>query len=124
MIRRPPRSTRTDTLFPYTTLVRAGEAAGATRRARLAGQAHEPGIARARLLAVPGRAVHDDRTGAGRAGDRPLRLVPALPRRMPDGGVPGALQARCAALHLVSHRSEEHTTELQSPMRNSYADFF
>src|SRR3546814_1876276 len=98
MIRRPPRSTRTDTLFPYTTLVRAGEAAGATRRARLAGQAHEPGIARARLLAVPGRAVHDDRTGAGRAGDRPLRLVPA--------------------------RSEEHTSELQSLMLISYAVFF
>src|SRR3546814_7059321 len=66
MIRRPPRSTRTDTLFPYTTLFRSG------RRAR-----------------SPARRQHDTRS------PRP----------------------RCA------RRSEEHTSELQSLMRISYAVF-
>src|SRR3546814_4736160 len=68
MIRRPPRSTRTDTLFPYTTLFRS-------RR--------------------PGRRGR----GAGRS---PVRA---------DPGRPG------------DRRSEEHTSELQSLMRISYAGF-
>src|SRR3546814_11563216 len=53
MIRRPPRSTRTDTLFPYTTLFRSAGAAAAARR-RLAGAAH--GIEAVRAL---GDARHD-----------------------------------------------------------------
>src|SRR3546814_8387673 len=73
MIRRPPRSTRTDTLFPYTTLFRS---------------AGEPGA------------------GHRRAGGR-LR-PPAGPR----------LQLR-----QERDRSEEHTSELQSLMRISYAVF-
>src|SRR3546814_3212246 len=71
MIRRPPRSTRTDTLFPYTTLFRSlyrlGEAAG-------------------------------------------------LPRSLREIGMP---QAGIA----IAIRSEEHTSELQSLMRISYAVF-
>src|SRR3546814_3942310 len=84
MIRRPPRSTRTDTLFPYTTLFRS-EIGG--------GHQHDPGVLqhlqhqglRAPVQVVAPRLEIADR----RAGDR----------------------------------SEEHTSELQSLMRISYAVF-
>src|SRR3546814_10168868 len=72
MIRRPPRSTRTDTLFPYTTLFRSD------RRARL-------------------------RTGRCRHWS-----IDRWPRR-------------CARSSSRRARSEEHTSELQSLMRISYA---
>src|SRR3546814_10323301 len=77
MIRRPPRSTRTDTLFPYTTLFRSP-----------AGRFPRPSNSRCRRL-----------------------------RR--------ALQGRrsAAAMRGLSERSEEHTSELQSLMRISYAVF-
>src|SRR3546814_2797937 len=78
MIRRPPRSTRTDTLFPYTTLFRSADRA------------------RAVCALAPSR-----RRRRACAGDRGLR------------GVLG----QCAV------RSEEHTSELQSLMRISYAVF-
>src|SRR3546814_9180018 len=86
MIRRPPRSTRTDTLFPYTTLFRSLYS-GPSRRAS----------ARDRTLAPV-------RLYAGRRG-----------RRRPVGGGLPAVPARL--------RSEEHTSELQSLMRISYAVF-
>src|SRR3546814_3771722 len=59
MIRRPPRATRTDTLFPYTTLFRSREQArhGAPRIARRGGEAFEDG--------VQGLRVHAASTGAG-----------------------------------------------------------
>src|SRR3546814_3553325 len=90
MIRRPPRSTRTDTLFPYTTLFRS---AGTS----LSGQALSDSV----LIVLGdnwnGREIRDN--GAQ------IRLQP---------GVIGA-QANA--------RSEEHTSELQSLMRISYAVF-
>src|SRR3546814_3084160 len=77
MIRRPPRSTRTDTLFPYTTLFRSD----------------------------PARAVLPvDRDDAQPDRDRRAAAV----RRIDGGG---------------ADRSEEHTSELQSLMRISYAVF-
>src|SRR3546814_4641839 len=90
MIRRPPRSTRTDTLFPYTTLFRSQslERRGQRRRQR-----------RDRILA--GELVHRMRL------EQPAA---ALERAQPDIG-----EAR--------RRSEEHTSELQSLMRISYAVF-
>src|SRR3546814_2705181 len=92
MIRRPPRSTRTDTLFPYTTLFRS-------RRGRPRGDA---GVEHA----------------------RPCR---GLVRRHGDGrGVPYAEPAPhrgAARLDARAVRSEEHTSELQSLMRISYAVF-
>src|SRR3546814_2623572 len=111
MIRRPPRSTRTDTLFPYTTLFRSqhqfGRSAanvederGAVARLqqRVAAQHRQP-----RLLL---RA--DDVEGdAGFA-------IDALDEFGPVGG---------AAARLRRDRSEEHTSELQSLMRISYAVF-
>src|SRR3546814_1151230 len=85
MIRRPPRSTRTDTLFPYTTLFRS--------RARRRGDLR-------------------------RAADRHLRTAPRLP---PEAGPEGTADGRCR--HHRPFRSEEHTSELQSLMRISYAVF-
>src|SRR3546814_10576967 len=86
MIRRPPRSTRTDTLFPYTTLVRS----------------------------------HAPSPGAGRQ--------PAFPpaRRCRPG--PARRARRCSGSNRPPRgrrraRSEEHTSELQSLMRISYAVF-
>src|SRR3546814_19395173 len=83
MIRRPPRSTRTDTLFPYTTLFRSILQLGFQL----------PSLARLGLLPRP-------RWGVAHAGVR--RIMKLIGR---DG------------------RSEEHTSELQSLMRISYAVF-
>src|SRR3546814_4231202 len=87
MIRRPPRSTRTDTLFPYTTLFRS--------------------VVRGLRDDVPGQQRHRDERGAD--GDRHA----------------GGREATRAAPHLREReaRSEEHTSELQSLMRSSYAVF-
>src|SRR3546814_7645628 len=85
MIRRPPRATRTDTRFPYTTLFRSRHRAGALPAG--AGRRHADRLA-------------DDRRA--RRGDT-------------------GQQARAAAVRGV--RSEEHTSELQSLMRISYAVF-
>src|SRR3546814_7510150 len=101
MIRRPPRSTRTDTLFPYTTLFRAGDA----ELARIGG-------------ADRGR----DR------GDLVFRLEGRdaeflQPRQMVEDRR-GRRDRIAAEEHLdVGERSEEHTSELQSLMSNSYAVF-
>src|SRR3546814_7912268 len=93
MIRRPPRSTRTDTLFPYTTLFRSGRSGAEERQS--GNRRRHPGAGRAR--------VH----GPG------FRLS-----REP-GGFP-----QCAAAGFGQRsRSEEHTSELQSLMRISYAVF-
>src|SRR3546814_6308500 len=81
MIRRPPRSTRTDTLFPYTTLFRSG-------------------------------AIENRRQ----------KFCPA--ERVAKGlGAIDASPVRAYAVSSGIHRSEEHTSELQSLMRISYAVF-
>src|SRR3546814_2764866 len=100
MIRRPPRSTRTDTLFPYTTLFRSLH----PRRWR---QHRDP--ARARSARATDAAV----------GGRARRAADAAAARQP--GIGRALRARAPAL--AGARSEEHTSELQSLMRISYAVF-
>ena len=80
-----------------------GEAA-ARRRPGWAGRASTPISSRAiRLVAVSRRDLHHARPAAGRRRDRSLRLLPRLPRRLPDRGLSRALPARCAALHFVSH---------------------
>src|SRR3546814_3677347 len=107
MIRRPPRSTRTDTLFPYTTLFRSRPGFLPADRALsgkiLVGRAH-PG----RLLQA--RAWGNRERDADQPSHRPSRPA-ALPR--------GFLQRD----QRHRPRSEEHTSELQSLMRISYAVF-
>src|SRR3546814_9844042 len=119
MIRRPPRSTRTDTLFPYTTLFRSP---GATRRH--AGNGPQGPQPRPGPVAVPARPA---RTGpaAGRlsryGGCRRLCRAPGR-----SGGSGDRLVARRRDLrpgHAAPRRTEEHTSEFQSLMRISYAVF-
>src|SRR3546814_1358614 len=117
MIRRPPRSTRTDTLFPYTTLCRSW---GATRNG--SGQKKGP----QREAAVPGESDQaacwssspESATLSSFAGVSSGAAV-GEPNRMTSG-----TQARAASRSSASMgRSEEHTSELQSLMRISYAVF-
>src|SRR3546814_4338661 len=183
MVRRPPRSTRSDTLFPYPSLfrsylfssshagkVRAGEDPSLPARPRGcekgnevcafagifdAGIAHAgarhgaPRIGQETVEAFPvphdaglaqGRRVAPEAVdGAGRAADEAAVLRPCAvaPERMAglaalvDGGAAPRIAQRVAALrrrrgrrsHRRGGRSEEHTSELQSLMRTSYAVF-
>src|SRR3546814_4360439 len=104
MISRPPISTRPDTLFPYTTLFRAHRLS-AHRCGRCRGELEAAGLQDRRSLCRAVLAGLFDRGGAsrGRGGRRP---VPPTRTRQE---------------HV---RSEEHTSELQSLMRISYAVFF
>src|SRR3546814_7954809 len=109
MIRRPPRSTRTDTLFPYTTLFRA-----------VVWLSHGARLPRTDLGVFTRRSVFQRTRRAARPDHRtagPGRERSAVQRK-PDTHV--AAGARCAR---SSERSEEHTSELQSLMRISYAVF-
>src|SRR3546814_4389616 len=105
MIRRPPRTTRTDTLFPYTTLFRSRpEQAEAALAAALSGADSKP-AGRVSLV------------GAG-PGDPGLVTLKAQ-RRLQEADV----ILYDALVDLAILRSEEHTSELQSLMRISYAVF-
>src|SRR3546814_3181086 len=109
MILRPPRSTRTDTLFPYTTLFRSVLSNAHGKQAAPSAMFRRDGALRFRSpLAV-----------AGRCGKARPALVPP---RAASG--PGDDQGQ-SVRHSISRsaRSEEHTSELQSLMRNSYAVF-
>src|SRR3546814_19120543 len=134
MIRRPPRSTSTDTLFPYTTLFRSvGERivavvviAPAIERDH-AGNADE--IQRDRVEQIVGRHRRVGRIII--AGQHEAAVVETLlairiigtDAQAADRSVEllGRLQAQ--RFQLVLDRSEEHTSELQSLMRISYAVF-
>src|SRR3546814_5522302 len=88
MVRRPPRSTRTDTLFPYTTLFRSP---ASLRPAVVWARRDQPSF-------------HTDPANAGRNAE-------------------AAVQSPFGCQNHRSWRSEEHTSELQSLMRISYAVF-
>src|SRR3546814_3763215 len=102
MLRRPPRSTRTDTRFPYTALVRS--------RLRHVRYRQDAGQDR-RIDPRRRRRVAETQKGIGRKeelGDRARRA-----------GVELALQI----VEVGLRRSEEHTSEIQTLMRISYAVF-
>src|SRR3546814_1880802 len=94
MLRRPPRSTRTDTFFPYTTLFRSDNAEALSGQIRALVAMGETEQAQAVMDIVPENI----------AKEQPIE------------------RAR-AALSLAVDRSEEHTSELQSLMRIPYAVF-
>src|SRR3546814_3135518 len=106
MIRRPPRSTRTDTLFPYTTLFRS---AWALDRRQQGHAGH-----RLPVCGLGGR-------------NRGLDLVQRIVTVFDEGDhiVWQAISGKIEEMLLifVQDRSEEHTSELQSLMRISYAVF-
>src|SRR3546814_9628154 len=105
MLRRPPRSTRTDTLLPYTTLFRSADIA----------------IGFDRLFG-------DSGNGGSTKRFRKETLDRIACAIEPRGGEPGGLsrsahRRRSFLLRRQPPRSEEHTSELQSLMRISYAVF-
>src|SRR3546814_7239308 len=117
MIRRPPRSTRTDTLFPYTTLFRSG---GGDRRSRgVRHRTHFVSEILQQLFQKQGadRIVLDDHQAQGFRLAFPEGLALRFGR-----GAGGRGNGR-RRVHLARGRSEEHTSELQSLMRISYAFF-
>src|SRR3546814_10465343 len=111
MERGPPRSPRTATLFPYTTLFRSVPG----RRQRPKSRHRHRGVVDSRIVArppIPGQ----DCPGIGKIRGRiyftgPATTSAASRPRLFDGG------------HRGDQRSEEHTSELQSLMRISYAVF-
>src|SRR3546814_10112247 len=113
MIRRPPRSTRTDTLFPYTTLFRSGY-----DRAEL----HQMGEYFWEILLHSEDAdhYHNLRQEQRRAGY--AQLLQCQLRFRHRNGKWRRFDIREQAL-ARDRRSEEHTSELQSLMRISYAVF-
>src|SRR3546814_14174167 len=120
MIRRPPRSTRTDTLFPYTTLFRSGVVEH-DQAAALLGVRVRVLLEGRRLL----RVVLEHLSGLVGLGARGQFLQPGA---QVVGVVLGEADAR-VVVQVVEQveqrvvRSEEHTSELQSLMRISYAVF-
>src|SRR3546814_1075536 len=121
MILRPPRSTRTDTLFPYTTLFRSR--AGRAPRGWNGGPPRIPLPGGGQPLAGP------DARGDGARRQQPARHGLQRTHRgngsrhgRQDRDVPGAPDhARRAPRRHEEDRSEEQTSELQSLMRISYA---
>src|SRR3546814_2431049 len=104
MIRRPPRSPRTDTLFPYTTLFRSFP------------DPVPPRNGARRLYRAGDVRISDRRESVSRWRALGRRLSPAVAR---DRAVPD----RTSGGRRGAGRSEEHTSELQSLMRISYAVF-
>src|SRR3546814_2763360 len=98
MIRRPPRSTRTDTLFPYTTLFRS--------------------VPYGTLLCISDKPLHGEIKLAGMAGEFYRQRV----GQHLDIGLKALEKLKTLERERL-HRSEEHTSELQSLMRISYAVF-
>src|SRR3546814_7085889 len=127
MIRRPPRSTRTDTLVPYTTLCRSRGtldryaswreavresaeprgACGRRRHRRLFPRAARRSRPQLRQVLRSGGGAAEPRRGV-----QLTQYAPPRRRRNED-----------AAAEVAAYRSEEHTSELQSLMRISYAVF-
>src|SRR3546814_5838130 len=111
MSRRPPRSTLTDTLVPYTTLFRS----------RLLFQGRRAGLvacrSRARSRCEPG-----DRMATQRLGSRVCWRFRWSNRKLEQGHPAQSARSACIS-DTKCDRSEEHTSELQSLMRISYAVF-
>src|SRR3546814_4474291 len=127
MIRRPPRSTRTDTLFPYTTLVRSAvrllHGEGPDDFEQASDEQHDPGHhgppskgpgRPGQLLPKNGRRTWP-RIFADNLGSRDIQAAGLA--NSPEERPHQALRQQ----HLGVTRSEEHTSELQSLMRISYA---
>src|SRR3546814_9825232 len=118
MIRRPPRSTRTDTLFPYTTLFRSSREPHHQLVQRQAGEKSDGEIAR-KHCQLTARSSLPGPVEAARPGDDKEVLQVGLQQL----GQPDRFPQIEPADDAGGIRSEEHTSELQSLMRISYAGF-
>src|SRR3546814_6365036 len=140
MIRRPPRSTRTDTLFPYTTssdLLALEPLLLLQQRAQLVGRLRRGAAQQLRGLAqpslfgsnvvertLPGHRLDPAHAGRDAALGHDLEQADVAGAR--DVGAAAQLGGRIAHAqhaHALAVRSEAHTSALQSLMRNSYAVF-
>src|SRR3546814_7415781 len=123
MIVLPPRSTLTDTLFPHTTLfrsVRGWTADGNLRHAAFRGLREDK--------PASDIVIETEVAPASTSRQQRPKAVLTHPDRLywPDAGVTKAGLADYYAEvwpHIAPYRSEEHTSELQSLMRTSYAVF-
>src|SRR3546814_6161747 len=113
MIRRPPRSNRTDTLFPYTTLFRSKARITSGVTHAYAGN-HESQKKRNKAF---------ERVGGGNknCASQAQQYQPKIFVRGKLKGQFGQCGCRADEHDRSAQRSEEHTSELQSLMRNSYA---
>src|SRR3546814_7915546 len=121
MIRRPPRSTRTDTLFPYTTLFRSADE-GPQGQCRRGGDAAPHAVAGTQPVRCERReviGVHEEQTDD--ADERKGNELQHRGHQLNDARLAhaGDVDQR----EQPHERSEEHTSELQSLMRISYAVF-
>src|SRR3546814_6341829 len=131
MIRRPPRSTRTDTLFPYTTLFRSDLGYLADGEIVITGRTKD-------LIIVNGRNIlpqdlewtAEGEVAALRSGDVAAfsvhddngeRVVVLFECRSNDPQLREPIGAEIAGVLPARHSSEEHTSEIQSLMRIPYA---
>src|SRR3546814_9300975 len=127
MIRRPPRSTRTDTLFPYTTLFRSFAAGPEPNRAilllrspaasRSMGRERHDGSSRQSIGETGNSYSREGRSAAAHADAEKAEEGSDALRRQRES--PPLLRSICTD---ALARSEEHTSELQSLMRTSHAD--
>src|SRR3546814_2156839 len=107
MIRRPPRSTRTDTLFPYTTLFRSNNCFF-----KQCCVAAFPADSMQQMIIKPAAAFCARKT-----------MQAHHPKKLPSKWPFPARRSQGKSGGLTRGRSEEHTSELQSLMRISYAVF-
>src|SRR3546814_2042361 len=135
MIRRPPRSTRTDTLFPYTTLFRSPPLRSLPRElgrgVRTVSRPHSRTTPEGATLAPDADGPLEEPQAPESNQPKGLTFGPGC--RYHRGNAPTALRSDrttddpCPlsrqALKGAGERSEEHTSELQSLMRISYAVF-
>src|SRR3546814_9293590 len=122
MIRRPPRSTRTDTLFPYTTLFRSNAENAAEHRMI--------GVADLKCLSADNGAARIERRSEATTNQRTAPIAPGHHlvqyfQRFGEQEAPVLLDADTARpnaqQHLFQIRSEEHPSEPQALLRHPYA---
>src|SRR3546814_3345768 len=117
MIRRPPRSTRTDTLFPYTTLFRSVDQQVIEATVELEQHPGDAAVAREQTVGIVNEVVVVEQNTRLLVALVGFQNVVAENQQRPGGA---RHHQRIAVLR---KRSEEHTSELQSLMRISYAVF-
>src|SRR3546814_1397057 len=120
MIRRPPRSTRTDTLFPYPTLFRSRSVLVTLRFGSKQKLSPACGRRGPQTAVRAENALRRIARGSAAAQQRPLRGLRPRPR---IHALRACFSVPSHCIMLLSDRSEEHTSELQSLMRISYAVF-
>src|SRR3546814_2948616 len=123
MIRRPPKSTRTDTLFPYTTLFRARPHPGNHSDEQVIAEGFEVVIVKETDCILTFADIKEPIWPASHRAILLARIHAKMLKHVNRYFVRIEWQGQLKISHLESPRSEEHTSELQSLMRISYAVF-